>query len=288
MKIKVLFLLVGLLISTISVEAQRGIRIGYIDMEYILQNVSEYQKANAQLGSKVQKWKSEVEQKRGAIEQMKKDLSVEKVLLTRELIEERQEEIAVLEKELLDYQQDRFGPQGDLVIQRSLLAKPVQDQVFAAVQEIAKNKRYDMIFDRADAVMLYALEKHDISDLVLRSLNRAEKKAERDRKSKNARQRFSEEDADGTPVVDPEIEARREAAEQKKEDRARALEELKQKRLEEREAKKKAYEERRKKLLEEREAKKKAKLDARKKKTDEENEDSEEKEDTEETDENNN
>ncbi len=265
MKKNVLFLLVVLLATTFSVEAQRGMRIGYIDMEYILQNVKEYQSANAQLGAKAQKWKSEIEQRKGVIEQMKKDLSVEKVLLTKELIAEREEEIGILEKELLEYQQDRFGPQGDLIIQRNLLAKPVQDQVFTAVQEIAKNRRYDMIFDRSDAVMLFALEKHDISDLVLRSINREEKRAERLEKGKQAKQRFSEDDAAVTPEIDPEVEARKQEAEQRKLERQQELEDLKQKKADEREAKKKAYEERRKKLLEERAARKKAKEDARKK-----------------------
>ncbi len=269
MKTNVLFLLTVLLASAFNIQAQRGIRVAYIDMEYILENVNEYQQANTQLGAKVQKWKGEIEQRRSAIEQMKKDLSVEKVLLTKELAQEREEEIAILEKELLDYQQDRFGPQGDLVVQRSLLAKPVQDQVFSAVQEIAKNKRYDMVFDRSDAVMLYALEKHDISDLVLRSLNRSEKRAEREAKSKKGKQRFSEDDDTVTiepeESVNPELEARKQAAQEEREERQRELEELKQKKLEEREAKKKAYEERRKKLLAEREARKKAKEEERKK-----------------------
>ena len=277
MKTKVLFLLTVLLTTAYNANAQRGIRIGYIDMEYILENVDEYQKANTQLGTKVQKWKGEIEQRKSAIEQMKKDLSVEKVLLTKELAEEREEEIAVLEKELLDYQQDRFGPQGDLIIQRNLLAKPVQDQVFAAVQEIAKNKRYDMVFDRADAVMLYALEKHDISDLVLRSINRAEKKAEREKKAKRGRQRFSEDDTtDDTPVVDPEVEARKLAAQEKREQRQKELEDLKQKKIADREAKKKAYEERRQQLLAAREAKKKAKEEARNKAKEDNEEENEE------------
>ena len=63
----------------ISLQAQRGVRIGYIDMEYILENVEEYQEASAQLNAKVQKWKIEIEQKKSKVEQMKKDLNAEKV-----------------------------------------------------------------------------------------------------------------------------------------------------------------------------------------------------------------
>lgn len=266
MKTKVLFL--WLVTFALFANAQRGVRIGYIDMEYILENVDEYKEANTQLGSKVQKWKVEIEQQKNVVEQMKKDLNAEKVLLTKELIEEREEEIQILEKEMLEYQQARFGPQGDLVIQKRLLVQPVQDQVFNAVQEIASKRKYDFIFDKsADVVMLYSNKSYDISDLVLRSLNRTKKKDERqNRNKKSEKEKFE----DAPP--NPEIEARKKAVEEKRVDRAKAQEEKRLERLKEREELKKAYEERRKKLLEEREARKKAAQEARdKKKKDQDN-----------------
>lgn len=260
MKTKVLFLVI--VAFTISVSAQRGVRIGYIDMEYILENVNEYQAANKQLSAKVQKWQVEVEQKKSVVDQMKKDLNAEKVLLTKELIEEREEEIQILEKEMLEYQQARFGPQGDLVIQKRLLVQPVQDQVFNAVREIAAKRRYDFIFDKsADVVMLYSNKSYDISDLVLRTLNREQKKNERLNRNKKKGKGKNEETA-----PNPEIEARKKAVQEQRAQRAKEQEERRLERLKEREALKKAYEERRKKLLEEREARKKAAQEAREQK----------------------
>ncbi|WP_340200267.1 OmpH family outer membrane protein [Ascidiimonas sp. W6] len=260
MKTKVLFLLLATF--TLMMNAQRGVRIGYIDMEYILENVDEYKEANTQLSAKVQKWKVEVEQQKNVVAQMKKDLNAEKVLLTKELIEEREEEIQILEKEMLEYQQARFGPQGDLVIQKRLLVQPVQDQVFNAVQEIASKRKYDFIFDKsADVVMLYSNKSYDISDLVLRSLNRSKKKNERNNRSKKS----EKEKFEDTPP-NPEVEARKQAVEAQRAERAKAQEEKRLQRLKEREELKKAYEERRKKLLEEREARKKAAQEAKDKK----------------------
>jgi len=260
MKTKVLLLLLSFF--ALSMQAQRGVRIGYIDMEYILENVVEYQDANKQLNSKVEKWKIEIEQKKSKVAQMKKDLNAEKVLLTKELVEEREEDIQILEKEVLEYQQDRFGPQGDLVIQKKLLVQPIQDQVFNAIQEIAGNKRYDFIFDKsADVVMLYSDKKYDISELVLRRINVTRKKD--DRKARNQKNTALEK---FEAVPNPEVEARKKAQEEKRTDRATKLEERRQQKLKEREALKKAYDERRKKLLEEREARKKAAQEAREKK----------------------
>ncbi len=267
MKTKVLFILVVLITS--SVFAQRGVRIAYIDMEYILENVDEYQEANNQLNAKAEKWKNEIEGKRGTIEQMRKNLSAEKILLTDELVKERQEEIQLLEKEMIDYQQDRFGPQGDLMIQRNQLAKPVQDQVFNAVQDIVKSRKYDFVFDKsADMVMLYSNKRHDISDLILRSINRTRKQNEAKTKSNKRKNGEKAKEAE-EKAPNPVAEAKKEAAAEKQEEKNSIIEDKKQQKIDEREARKKAYEERKKKILADKEAKRKAKLEERQKKKDE-------------------
>lgn len=268
MKRNVLFLLIGLmtLFSGISQRAV-GVRIGYVDMEYILENVEEYRDATAQLNSKAQKWKQEIELKQSTIEQMKKDLMAEKVLLTNELIAEREEEIQILEKEMLDYQQDRFGPQGDLVLQKQLLIQPIQDQVFNEVQKIGGNKRYDFIFDKsADVVMLYSEKRHDISDLVLREIGRTRKvsKSNKDQKQKDRLKEFQTQEAEADKEISEALQERKDKAEAAQNAKKESTDDRRAEALRLREERKKAYEERRKKLLEEREAKRKAKLEERK------------------------
>jgi Skp family chaperone for outer membrane proteins len=160
-----------------SVLAQKGARVGYIDMEYILQNVPAYTEAKNQLEQKAQSWKIELETKKSDIENLKSTLKSERVLLTKELIEEREEEIKFKETELADYQQKRFGPNGDLIVQKTLLTQPIQDQVFTAVQDISEAKKYDFVFDRSsDLTILFASKRFDISEQVLRVINRSSKR----------------------------------------------------------------------------------------------------------------
>ena len=262
------FFFIGLLVITSSALGQRavGVRIGYVDMEYILENVEEYRDATEQLNAKAGKWKQEIELKLSKVEQMKKDLAAEKVLLTDELIAEREEEIQILETEVLDYQQDRFGPQGDLILQKRLLVQPIQDQVFVEVQKIGKNKRYDFIFDKsADVVMLYSEKRHDISDLVLREIARTRKvsKSNKAKKEKDRLKEFQAEEAEADKEISEALKERQQKAQTDKESRAKAAEARRAEQLKLREERKKAYEERRKKLLEEREAKRKAKQEER-------------------------
>lgn len=163
--------------STIVRAQSRGVKIGYIDMEYILQNVPDYTEAKNQLEQKAQKWKQEIETKKNEISRLKDLLATERVLLTKELLEEREEEISFQEKELLDYQEKRFGPKGDLTIQKAVLAQPIQDQVFNAAQDIAEAKKYDFILNKtSDLTILFAAKRYDISDQVIRVITRTNKR----------------------------------------------------------------------------------------------------------------
>ncbi|MCM4169487.1 hypothetical protein KCTC52924_00522 [Arenibacter antarcticus] len=258
-----LLLVLLMVITTASLTAQRGVRIGYVDMEYILENVEEYREANEQLANKVHKWKLELEKEKAVIDQMKQDLMAEKVLLTSELISEREEEIQILEKEMLEYQQNRFGPSGDLVLQKRRLIQPIQDQVFNEVQKIGANKKYDFIFDKsADVVMLYSEKRYDISDLVLRGISRTRKISAPNRKdSRNSFEDFEDEEAE--EEISDALLQRQELAKQAEEARNKTAEEKREEQLRIREERKKAYEARRKQLLDEREAKRKQEAEER-------------------------
>lgn len=135
------FILLLLAALPTAIHAQsRGIRIGYIDMEYILEKVPDYAEAKNQLELKAQKWKQEAEVKRNEINKLKENLKTERVLLTKELIEEREEEISFLETELLDFQQKRFGSTGDLITQKAVLVKPIQVRYSQLFRTLPKPK----------------------------------------------------------------------------------------------------------------------------------------------------
>lgn len=248
-------LIAVLLISTFTFSQSRGVRIGYIDMNYILNKVPDYAEAKNQLDKKVVKWKQDIEVKKNEINKLKESLQAEKSLLTKELIEEREEEIDFLEKELIDYQEDRFGPKGDLIIQKSTLVKPIQDQIFTAIQDIAEKKRYDFIFDKSsDLTILFAAQRHDISDQVVRALTRAQKREQLSKKQLKAQE--AKEALEDMQDENPEMAERQRILDERKAAREKLMADRKAKRDSIVAERKKAAEERRAKILAEREAKK--------------------------------
>ena len=184
---KILLFLV--LLFSISLSwAQRSQIIAYIDMEYILENVPEYLEAQNTLDAKVVKWQQKLDKQARFIEVLKTDLANEKAILTKDLIEEKEEEISLKHDELRRLESLYFGPKGDLFTLRKQLVKPIQDQVYNAIQNISARKKYDFVFDKSsELVMLYSNKKYDISDLVLASISRTrlvgEKNAKKEEKN---------------------------------------------------------------------------------------------------------
>ncbi|MFV8226276.1 OmpH family outer membrane protein, partial [Christiangramia aquimixticola] len=266
MKKRIASILTILALSLSTVQAQKSIRLGYIDMEYILENVPEYQEASRQLDGRVQEWKAEAEAKMRKVEEMRSKLNNEKALLTKELIEERESEIAYMEQQALDYQQNRFGPKGDYINQKKQLVRPIQDQVFAAVQQIAENRNLDFVFDRtSDIGMIYADKQFDVSEIVLRTIKRT---ANREQLENKSEVKQFEKEENRTVEQDKEISKREELVEQKKSEREAYIEARKKERDSLKNARQKEFEERRAKILQERERKKDSLLKARETKKD--------------------
>lgn len=219
MRTKILIIGVVAFFSFTFAQAQKGARIGYIDMEYILESVPEYQEASKQLDQKMQRWKGEIDQMANEISQMKASLQNEKVLLTKELIEEKEEDISLKQLDLAEYQQKRFGPQGDFLLQRQQLIQPIQDQVFNEVQKIGKQKKYDLLIDSSEAALLYSADRHDISDQILKAIGRTGKRKDAQEKQ-DARDNPTEADEPYLSVVEAE---EKEKKEQVKEDKKEAV-----------------------------------------------------------------
>ena len=195
-----------LFLITYLVSAQRSVKIGYIDTEYILENLPEYNQVSDRLEEKAAGWKKEIEDRSRKIEQKKEALNSERILLTNEMIDEIEEEITLDEEELSEYQQKRFGPRGDLIIQKQQLIQPIQDQIFNAIRELAESKNYDFIFDKsADIVMLYSDKRFDVSDQILRTISRANNRKKLDsRKDKREIENQSLIDNESTLISDLE------------------------------------------------------------------------------------
>lgn len=164
--------------------AQKG-RIAYIDSDFIMSKMPEYEEANKELKKRTVEWEAVIERKKKEIKDLKDQLNVERPLLTQQLIDEKEEDIQVIQKELLDFQHEKFGKDGSYFKQKLDLAKPLQDQISTIVEEIAKKKRYSSVIDKStssEAALLYVNASDEISDQVLRKLEQTRNKSKLSKK----------------------------------------------------------------------------------------------------------
>ena len=173
-KIFVCFLFIGFFVF-----GQKPQTIAYIDMEYILENVPAYQEAEKKLSAKAEQWTNTLDTAEKQIMQLKNNLLHEKILLTEELILEREQEIKIKEFDLKKIEARYFGVEGSLYLMRKQLVQPIQDQVYNAIQTIVKQKKYDFVIDRSsELILLHANPKYDISKLVIKYINKSKKEIE--------------------------------------------------------------------------------------------------------------
>lgn len=160
--------LFALVLSTNVATAQK---YAFIDSQYILDNISEYKAAQQQLDQLSVSWQKEIEAKYAVIDKLYKDYQAEQILLTEEMRRKREQEITTKEKEVKEFQKQKFGYEGELFKKKQELVKPIQDKIYNAVKKIATDQGYAVIFDKSgDLVMLYTNPKYDKSDDVLATM----------------------------------------------------------------------------------------------------------------------
>ncbi len=166
---KKLFIIL-LLISGISYSGFAQ-KFAMVDMEYIMKNIPAYESANEQLNQVSKKWQSEVEAQLQEVQKMYKNYQTELVFLTDELKVKREEEIVTKEKAAQELKRTYFGPEGELFKKRQSLMKPIQDEIYTAIQEISKEKDLSLVFDKSSAMsVIFVSPTLDVSDVILTKL----------------------------------------------------------------------------------------------------------------------
>lgn len=166
---------VAILMASTAIYAQK---FAYVDMDYILNKMPSYIDAQKQLDKIADGWQKEVEAKMKDVDDMYKQFQSEQVLMTEPMKQQKMKDIEAKEKEVKDFQKDKFGPNGELFKKRQELVKPIQDKIYDEIQKYATAKGYDVIFDRSSGpTMLFANEKLNKSQEILDALGIAAKPA---------------------------------------------------------------------------------------------------------------
>jgi outer membrane protein len=170
-KMKRLFVLIfSVLCLSLGMQAKDN-SVAYVDMAYILKNLPQYETANEQLTMIAKRWQKEVDALEQEIRVMTTNYQTEQIFLSEAMRKQREQEILDKEKQAQELKRKYFGEAGELNKKREALLKPIQDEIYTAIQEIAMQKGYQVVKDRSsEPSLIYMSNKLDISDQVLNKL----------------------------------------------------------------------------------------------------------------------
>jgi len=166
----------GLILSVIfiivtSANLYSQPKIGYVDSDTIMKQLPEAQDAQKKLDAIIKDWQEELSKMERDWKTKYDDYDKRKLILSDQKRAEIEKELVTLENQTSKYRQDKFGVKGELFQKQEELMKPVQNRIFTAIQDVAKEDDYDFIFDRSgDIIFLYAKEEYDVTQKVIDKL----------------------------------------------------------------------------------------------------------------------
>jgi outer membrane protein len=155
----------------LSADASSQQKIGYVDSKVIMETIQDAKDAQTNLDNLVTKWRGELQLLNDSLAFLKDDFEKKKLILTEKIRQQKEEEIKNTEKKIADFRQQKFGENGEYFQKQNELMKPVQDRVFKAIQDVAKEGGYDFVIDRStQLLLLYMNDRYDLTQKVIKKL----------------------------------------------------------------------------------------------------------------------
>ena len=169
--IKNLVSAIALMVVLVIPNITQAQKFAYIDTDYVLLHLPDFAAAQQELNTYAIEWQAEIESKLEAADRLEVAYRAERVLLTKEMRQKREQEITEKRSQAKEMQKQKFGVDGELFQKRQELIEPIQQQIFEELKGIASSSGYMVIFDKSNqSNMLYTNPKYDISDRLIKKL----------------------------------------------------------------------------------------------------------------------
>lgn len=156
-------------IASISLLAQDG-KIGYIDSIKIFAEYQETQDAERVYRQEVDQWTAQKQRMEQDIVKLRDELQAQSLMLSEEKKKEKKLE---LDRKMAEYQQfmdETFGDDGVAARRNKELTQPIVEKINLILEDLGKEQGYSIIFDVANANIVYANKALDLTDVVLGKL----------------------------------------------------------------------------------------------------------------------
>ena len=164
-------MIVAVLATLVAPTVHGQMKVGHFSSEAIMRQLPDAQDAQKQLDQLVADWQGELNRMQDDWKKKFEEYDKRKLIMTEQRRADTERELRELEQKVADFRNQKFGQNGELFNKQNELMKPVQDRVFKAVQDVAKEESYDYVFDKSGEILLmYANEKYDLTPKILEKL----------------------------------------------------------------------------------------------------------------------
>ncbi len=168
---KKILVLAGILTMTACMPVSAQMKLAYFNSEAVMKQLPDAQDAQRQLDKLVADWQADLSKMQEEWKQKFDDYDKRKLIMTDKRRADAEKELRDLDQKIVEYRNQKFGQNGDLFNKQNELMKPVQDRIFKAVQDVAKEDGYDYVFDKSsDVLLMYTNEKYDLTQKILAKL----------------------------------------------------------------------------------------------------------------------
>ena len=148
------------------------VKIGYLNADKILTELDEVRQVQIQLEKEQRKIESDYMNLEMELDSLFRSYEQQKMLMSEERRSKLEKTLTDKQAELQRFQVEKVGPQGEIYKIHDQLMAPVYAKIDAAIQKVGKQEGYDYIFNVVSGGIVYALPQYDLTDLVVKELEK--------------------------------------------------------------------------------------------------------------------
>ena len=172
-------MVLGLVLWTGTAQAE--LKLGYIDSEVLKERLPEFKAAQRKLDQLRQDFERDAKDREVKLMKLQEDFRKQELLMSEARKTEMQADFDDKVRQLQEFTQQKFGPEGELMKKNVELSAPIFEKINEALQEMAKADGYDFIFDAASPAtgLVFAQEDYDLTEKLLEQLKEKSEEAEK-------------------------------------------------------------------------------------------------------------
>jgi len=146
--------------------------IGWVDSQYIFNQLEEARQEQVELEKKQRSLESEYLDMVSKADSLFKDFEQKSILMSEDRRKEKERELMQYQEQIQMFQMQKMGPEGELYAYYAQLISPIEKKILNAIEKVGNERGYDYILDSSRGGIVHALDSHKLDDYVLEELRK--------------------------------------------------------------------------------------------------------------------